>query len=154
MMASGTAYASPPPSPSENLARFATATASTQNASTSQTAAKTIDGSALGYPGDWTREWATLGQGAGAWLQLTWTSPQTITQVVLFDRPNGNDHVTAGTLTFSDGTSVNVGALDNAGAPVTVSFSARSVTWVRFSVDAASASTENIGLAELEVYNR
>src|SRR5262249_48936706 len=57
-----------------------------------------------------------------------------------------------GTLTFSDGTRVSVGALDNAGAATTVTFTPRSITSVTFTVTAVSATTENIGLAEIEVY--
>ena len=49
-----------------DLALTATATASSQNTSTSQTASKAIDGVIDGYPGDYTREWATNGGGAAA----------------------------------------------------------------------------------------
>jgi hypothetical protein len=56
-------------------------------------------------------------------VELRWSSPQTIDQVVLFDRPNSDDQVISGTLTFSDGTSVQVGTLDNGGGALTVSFS-------------------------------
>ena len=45
---------------------------------------------------------------AGSWLKLTWSSPQTINTVVLYDRPNTNDQVTGGTLTFSDGSTIAV----------------------------------------------
>ena len=65
---------------STDLALSATATASSQNTSTGQTADKAIDGVIDGYPGDYTKEWATVGGGAGSWLKLTWTSPQTSTR--------------------------------------------------------------------------
>ena len=51
------------------LAMLATATASSQNTATGQTAAKAIDGVVDGYqgtPGDYTKEWATVGGGAGS----------------------------------------------------------------------------------------
>ena len=42
-----------------NLALNALVTASSQNVPTGQDAAKAIDGVVDGYPGDYTREWAT-----------------------------------------------------------------------------------------------
>jgi hypothetical protein len=35
---------------------------------------------------------------------------------------------------------------------VTVSFSSRSVTWVRLTVDSVRAGTSNVGLAEFEAW--
>ncbi len=93
-----------PSTQSTNVAGQATVTASSQNTSTQQTAAKAVDGVIDGYPGDYTKEWATIGGGAGSWLKLVWSSPQTLTQVVLYDRPNLDDQITAATLTWSDGT--------------------------------------------------
>ena len=50
------------------MATAATATANSQNNATGQTAAKAIDGFKTGYPGDSSREWATVGGKAGSWL--------------------------------------------------------------------------------------
>ncbi len=50
----------------------------------------------------------------------TWASPVTLSHVVLHDRPNSNDQITAAHLIFSDGSFVPVGALPNAGAALTV----------------------------------
>ncbi|KAI5474860.1 Galactose-binding domain-like protein [Pseudohyphozyma bogoriensis] len=47
-------------------------------------------------------EWSSNGETTGAWLQLTWPHAVTINQVVLYDRPNWEDHCTAGKLTFAD----------------------------------------------------
>lgn len=125
-----------------------TVTVSSQAAAYGQTGAKAIDGVVDGYPGDYTREWASDGQGAGAWIQLTWPQPVSIEQVALYDRPNTNDQILGGYLTFSDGDGVTVGALPNAGAAHVVQFSKRTVTWVKFQVTQASGS---VGLAEFEV---
>ncbi len=111
-----------------NIANLATVTASSENTSTQQTAVKAVDGVATGYPGDYTKEWATNGQKAGAWLKLTWSGVYVVDKVVLFDRPNLNDQILSATLTFNDGSSVSVGPLDNAGAGVEVSFAAKSIT--------------------------
>jgi hypothetical protein len=65
-----------------------------------------------GYPGDYTKEWATAGGGAGSWLKLTWSSPQT----------------------------------------VTITFPAKTITSLQLNITSVSPSTQNIGLAEIEVY--
>lgn len=134
-----------------NLALASTATASSQT-SPGQTAAKAIDGSAVGYPADSSKEWATVGGKAGSWIQLTWPSAVTLTRVGLFDRPNADDQVTKGTLRFSDGSTVAVGALANSGAATTVAFSARRVTTVRLTVDTVKSTTKNVGLSEFQAW--
>jgi hypothetical protein len=75
----------------------------------------------------------------------------TVSQVVLFDRRNIDDQVLAGTLTFSDGSSVPVGALANDAAAVPVSFAARTVTSVRFTITEVSPGTLGVGLSEIQV---
>ena len=135
-----------------NIAPLATVSASSQNTGTGQLAIKAVDGVADGYPGDSTREWATAGQRAGAWIRLVWTTAYTVDRVVLYDRPNSNDQVLSGTLTFSDGSTVAVGALSNGGAGVTLSFTPREVTSVTFTVNSVSTTTVDVGLSELQVY--
>lgn len=137
----------------KNIAPLASVVASTQNAATGQLTIKAIDGVADGYPGDRTREWSTQGQRAGAWIDLRWAQSFIIDRVVLFDRPNTNDHITSGILTFSDGSSVPVGTLNNDGTAREVRFAARSVTDLRFTILATSSATGNVGLAEMQVYS-
>ncbi len=127
-------------------------TASSQNTSTGQTAAKAVDGSADGYPGDHTREWSTVRGKSGSWLQLTWPGAVTLNRVVLFDRPNTSDNITSATLTFSDGSTVAVPALAANGAATSVTFAARTTTSLRLTVTGVSGTTSNIGLAELEAW--
>src|SRR4029077_10444683 len=114
-----------------DIAATATVTVSSQNTSTAQLGTKAVDQVIDGWPGDFTREWATTGQSAGAWIQLTWSNPVTITQIILNDRPNLDDNVRSGTLSFSDGSTVAVGTLPNNGAGLATSFSAKTVTWVK-----------------------
>ncbi|MGZ5075404.1 MAG: DUF7402 domain-containing protein [Methylobacter sp.] len=138
-----------------NIARLATVTASSQNSGTSQTASKAIDGvidGVGGVPGDYSREWATVGGHAGSWLQLNWGSNRQISKVVLYDRPNSDDQITSATLTFSNGSRITVGALNNNGAGVTVNFAPVITNSVRVTATTVSGTTLNIGLAELEVY--
>ena len=133
-----------------NIGLVATVTDSSENAAQGQQGIKAIDGVIDGYPGDYTKEWSTLGQLAGAWIQLNWSSPVQVSQVVLWDRPNLSDNVLAGTLQFSDGTSLPVGQLPNdASSGYPVSFTTKTITSVRFTVTNAVGS--NIGLAEFQV---
>jgi LmbE family N-acetylglucosaminyl deacetylase len=139
---------------STNIAPLAIVTASSQNVADGQQAIKAVDGVVDGWPGDYTREWATVGQRAGAWIELSWTAAYLVDRVVLYDRPNGNDRVTGSTLTFSDGTTVNVGSLPNNGTAKTVTFTPRSITSVTFTITAVSSTTQNIGLAEFQVFGQ
>ena len=139
--------------PPTDLALVATAVASSENVTTDQTAAKAIDGVVDGYPGDFTKEWASVSQGVGAWIELSWPTPQTVNDIVLNDRPNLNDQVLAGTLLFSDGTTLAVGALDNSGGSNEIQFAPKQITSVRFTITQVSTTTSNIGLAEFQVYS-
>jgi hypothetical protein len=138
--------------PMLNKARTASVTVSSESATYGQLGTKAIDGGADGYPGDVTREWATNGQGAGAWIQLNWSAKTPVKQIILYDRPNSNDQVTGGTLTFSDGSKVTVGALPNDGTGLPVTFYSKSITWARFTVNQVSSTTSSVGLAEFEAY--
>jgi hypothetical protein len=138
--------------PAPNLALNAKATAS--SAASGQGAAKAIDGNIGGYPGNSSQEWASNGGKAGSWLKLTWTTPQTIDTIVLYDRPNLNDQITAGNIAFSDGSSIAVGSLPNAGTAYTLTFAAKTVTTLQLNITSVSSTTENVGLSEIQVYNR
>ena len=135
-----------------NIAPLATVTASSENVDGGQTAIKTVDGVAEGYPSNRTAEWRTKGQKVGAWLNLVWSSAHTIDRVVLYDRPNTSDQITSAILSFSDGSSVSVGTLNNDGSATTIVFSARTVTSLLLTVTGVSGTTLNVGLAEIEVY--
>ncbi|HUX69868.1 MAG TPA: PIG-L family deacetylase [Cellulomonadaceae bacterium] len=127
-------------------------TASSEDVASGQSADRAVDGYALGEPSAHAREWATEGGRAGSWLRLDFPAPTTIDGVVLYDRPNLRDQITGGVLEFSDGSTVSLGALPNNGSGLTVRFPARAVTSVRLLVTAVSATTTNVGLAEIETY--
>ncbi|MBI1890511.1 MAG: DUF3472 domain-containing protein [Burkholderiales bacterium] len=135
--------------PIVNKAVSSTVTVSSESANTDQYGVKAVDGAVLGYPGDYSKEWVTNGEGVGAWIKLQWPAATTVKQVILYDRPNTNDQVLAGTLSFSDGSSVAVGALPNDGSGLKVAFTARSITWIKFRIDQANGL---VGLAEFEAY--
>ena len=134
----------------DNVARKAKATASGSQAGYSPQAA--IDGLVGGYPANNDQEWSA-GSTVGAWLRLAWDAPQTVDHVVLFDRPNTTDQVTSGTLTFSDGSTVNFGALpDDAQTGLAVPFPPKTITWVKFTVTGVKPGTQNAGLSEIAVF--
>ncbi|MGO8946422.1 MAG: PKD domain-containing protein, partial [Ktedonobacterales bacterium] len=137
---------------SGDLALLSTATASSQNTSTHQTASKAIDGIVRGYPVDYTREWATVGGKAGSWLTLTWASPQTVNRIILYDRPNLNDQITGGNIQFSDGSVLPIQPLINDGTPVPMLFPPRTITSLQLNITSVSSTTQNIGLAEIQVF--
>ncbi len=146
----------PDPYANLNIAPLAVVTASSENAASGQLAIKAVDGVIDGagtYPGDATKEWATNGEGASAWLQLSWPSPYTVNQVILYDRPNSNDQITSATLLFSDGTTLQVGPLDNLGGATAYTLPTPiTVTNLKMTIIAVSSTTQIVGLAEIEVY--
>ncbi|KAI5481074.1 Carbohydrate-Binding Module Family 1 protein, cellulose binding protein [Pseudohyphozyma bogoriensis] len=112
-----------------------------------------VDGIIGGYGGgSWTNEWASSGGGKGTWINCSWSSLMSVNQVILYDRPNSADQVTAGLLTFDDGSVVSVGSLYNDGGPTSVLFSSRNTKSILFTITAVSSTTGNVGLAEMAVY--
>ena len=135
-----------------NIATSASVTASSENTASGQTAAKAVDGVIAGHPVDATREWATVGGRAGSYLELAFPAAVTLNRVVLYDRPNAKDQITGGVLTFSDGSTVAVPALDNAGLATSISFPDTATTSVRLTVTTVSGTTRNVGLAEFQAF--
>ncbi len=135
----------PPPVPESNVAPNATVSVSSQYNS-DFAGLKAVD-CVIGLWG--AGEWASAGQ-LTPWIQLTWASPQTVTSIELYDRPNTTDKIDAGTLTFSDGSSVDVGALPDTGGAYIVTFAAKTITWVKFQVTSGVGS--NVGLSEIKAF--
>ena len=153
-------YVAPTTHGSVNVALTATSTASTHISDRQPSLAhdgiigiSDTDGSTISN----LNAWVTTGEGVGAWMQLDWSTPQTVNKIKLYDRPNvTHDHIKGGTLTFSDGSSVTVGELpdgvvNGAPDPLEVTFDAKTITWVRFTVDAFTG--HNAGLTEFEVWS-
>ncbi|GAA5978485.1 hypothetical protein JCM5350_003119 [Sporobolomyces pararoseus] len=155
---SSVAPAAPTSSNLVDLARQATATASSFTTWTGQTPSGAIDGIIGGYllGGSYytTQEWASGGEKAGAWLQLKWVLPQSFNQIVLWDRPNTADQVLAGNITFADGTGVSFGQLPNdAKTGLTINL-AQTVTsnTMKIYISQVSSTTKNTGFSEVQVY--
>lgn len=95
-------------------------------------------------------EWT--GGSAGNWIQLSWGAAQTFDKILLYDKASMTDQVLSGTLTFSDGSTVPVGKLQNDGqAGAAITFPAKTVSWVKFTLDSVRGSSA--GLGEFQVYN-
>ncbi len=135
----------------ENVAPEATLTVSSTHPDYSP--AGVVDAVVDGFPNEPRHEWASNGEGATAMLRLTWSEPQRIDRVWLFDRPNTLDQITSGLLVFSDGTTLATGELpDDARKGLEVSFPPRTVTWLAFLVTGCKKGSPNIGLSEFAVF--
>jgi len=92
--------------------------------------------------------WATA-EGPGAWVQLDWPMEIEATQAVLYPLTARGIHVTAGTLTLSDGASYSTGPLPEDGSPLVIPFDPPStISWIRFTVDAADPSSKRSGATD------
>lgn len=136
----------------ENIAPKARVTASSSNDGSSQTPDKATDGSTGGFPAGHSNEWATDGGKAGSWLTLSWESPQMISQVALYDRPNLQDQITGAVVEFDGGDGIEVGELDNYGTLKTVDAADRTARNLTVRITEVSPSTTNVGLAEIQVF--
>jgi hypothetical protein len=148
----------PPPSPpgpldrEDNVARKAVVTVSSTHPD--YTPRGVVDGNVGGFPGDTSEEWASQGEKDTAMLRLNWAEPQTIARVWLFDRPCNTDQITSAMLVFSDGTTVQVGALpDDARKGIEVKFEPKTVKWLAVIVTGVGPKTANIGLSEIAVFS-
>ncbi len=108
---------------------------------------------AIGGCVDGRREWTAKGT-VGEWIRLDWApAAKTVHKVVLYDLAGARDQVVSGTLSFSDGSSIPVGKLQNDGqAGTVVTFPFRTTQWVKFVVSAVRPGTVAAGLAEMGVY--
>jgi predicted alpha-1,2-mannosidase len=108
-------------------------------------AARVHDGLAAG-----SADWASAGE-QDPWVELRWPEPVEADRIVLYDRTSRDD-ANAGTLTFGDGSTVDVTGIPASGDPKDVRFPIRAFDSVRFQVTGGSGP--NVGLLELEVYAR
>jgi len=102
---------------------------------------------------DGRREWTAKGA-VGEWIRLDWApAARTVHKVVLHDLASGKDQVVSGALSFSDGSSIPVGKLQNDGqAGTVVTFPPKTIQWAKFTVVAVRPGTAAAGLAEMGVY--
>lgn len=125
-----------------NLARTATATASTQTGSA--TAAKAIDGIIAAN-----NEWISQGE-KNPWIKLSWATPVTIQTLKFHDRFNSVDKANGGTVSFSDSTTLNFNGIPNDGSAKIVTFAPKTITGLKFQV--VNGEGSNVGLSELQAF--
>ena len=126
-----------------NIAPLATVTVSSEDTTRGQSG----EGVADGLPN--ANEWASAGEGAGAWITLTWNTPATVSEVDLYDRIDPVENVLSGTLTFDDGSVLVVHALPAAGGPERVVFPPKTIHSITFRIDQVQG--RNAGLGEIMV---
>ena len=95
--------------------------------------------------------WLPDNEGVGAWIRLDWNTPQTVDRVVCFDYPSEGHQVKAGTLTFSDDSTVKLTTPlpDDASAGVELRFPPKKISWVKFEITECQGTA---GLAEIAVF--
>ena len=114
-----------------------------------------IDAVADGAPGFPNNEWAVKAGTPKASIKLTWPDGIKAKRILLYDRPDPNNKVLAGKLTFSDGSSLDVGELPPDGkTPANITFPEKEITWVQFEVTKTSPTTKSAGLSEFGVFDR
>ncbi|KAL2811926.1 hypothetical protein BDW59DRAFT_155414 [Aspergillus cavernicola] len=136
----------------ENIALKAVVTASSANAGSNQTPDKAIDGSIDGFPAQGAHEWATDGGKSGSWLNLSWESPQVVSKIVLYDRPNLDDQVIGGVIEFDDGERIEMGELDNYGTAKNFDILGKIVHSLTVRITSVNLLTTNVGLSEIQVF--
>lgn len=86
-------------------------------------------------------------------MRLSWTKPQDVSKIWLFDLPDLNTQITSGLLVFSDGSAIKISALPNgAESAKEIKFPTKSITWLAFFVNGVSETTKNAGLSEIAVF--
>jgi len=128
-----------------NIAPEASVSVSSEYPDANYSKEKVIDGISGGHGNG---EWASNGE-TTPWVQLTWPIERSISRIILYDRTNSDDLIDSGLLTFSDSSSIDVGALPNNGEALTIKFPDKKVTWAKFQVTAGNGF--NVGLSEIEV---
>lgn len=137
----------------ENVAGIAAVRASSTHAGSLPEGA--VDGTVDGARDHLGREWVSQGESAGAMIRLKWLDDQVVDRVWLFDRPNKIDQIQAGTLVFSDGTTIKTGELpDDATKGLEVKFAPKRINWLIFVVEKTKGTAKHIGLSEIAVFGR
>lgn len=94
-------------------------------------------------------EWASLAEPL-PWIALKWSAPVKIGTIVIHDRVGDSDWITAGDITFADGTVISFEALDNNGAPLFIDIP--DISTNIFTINVTTSEGPNPGFAEIEVY--
>ena len=110
------------------------------------------------YDSNTDSEWATLGQGAGAWIEIQFPSPVTISKIETRYRYGGissGENFKAITLLFTDGTIHSTTLTDGTNPEWNVVQMSLTVTTNSIKISATSlhGPTANPGFSEIRFYN-
>lgn len=136
----------------DNIAPLAKVTAST-SLNENFSPDKAVDGIiGVDGKGEWACEGVLTSWGdlRYPWIQFEWDKPQTISRIVLYDRPNTYDNIAGGKLIFSDGSTLYVNRIPRNGVGKEVTFPAKKVKWVRF--QATDGYGKDLGFSEVEIF--
>ena len=96
----------------------------------------------------------SVSQPVGSWGHFAWNEPRELSSIELVGSPNFSATIRSGSITFSDGSRLAVGAvLSDPDHPTIVSFMPRVTSSLRLTVDSVNG-TGPLALAELRVYQR
>jgi C1A family cysteine protease len=137
------------PNPS-NLAGSATASTSSEYSSAYKASNAIDDVKGVWGQGEWAAKGAT---DHFPWLKLTWTSPRTINELLIYGRPNKYDAILNARITLSNGYTVTIGEIPSGGAAKEIYFPTATVTWVSLDVLETAPTCLNAGLTEIELFN-
>lgn len=94
-------------------------------------------------------EWASKGQGAGAWIKLRFRGTHKVAGIILHDRANPDDHILDATLTLNGHQALHTGELPNDGSGKVFRVKPMTIEVIELRVN--SSAGPNIGLSEIEV---
>jgi len=90
-------------------------------------------------------------QSESAWVRLNFDSAKNISRVVLYDVLGPNTQLEAGSIEFSDGSTISITTpLPNDGTPVVFDFATKQTDWIQVNLTQAKG---RFGLAEIEAYS-
>lgn len=112
-----------------------------------------IDGILGGNPDNNLEEWASDGEGEGAWIRLSWDEPVSINRIALFDRPNPADQILSGSVLLDGNTQIVFDALPNDGKRgVEIHFPEEKISELMVVVTNVREGTINAGLSEVAAW--
>ncbi|MEL7585077.1 MAG: GH92 family glycosyl hydrolase [Prolixibacteraceae bacterium] len=90
-----------------------------------------------------------MAKGRNAWVELSWSKPQLVDKIVIFNLPSQHGRVNDGQLVFNDGSAIDV-RLPSDGTAKAVEFPEKKILSVRFILTGGIGG--NLGLSEIEVF--
>ena len=94
-------------------------------------------------------EWSSASE-PNPWIRFEWANPVWIGSIIIADRANMQDWAQIVNITFSDGSNIVTGELENDGEAYPISFDPKNVTWVQ--MDITESEGTNIGLGRISIY--